>query len=150
KMASRSNSRNSKIPMREKQQKYSARGILGFFMAFFVALAAQSAPVVPVDVTKEKHVQVVRVNATDQPYDFFHPWSKKTPYTMHALGPVIANKRVLVTAELVANSNYVELEKAESGEKTAATVEVVDYEANLALLKPADEKFLADIKPLEI
>jgi hypothetical protein len=69
---------------------------------------------------------------------------------MRALGPVIAGRRVLVTAELVANSNYIELEKAESGERTPATVEAVDYEANLALLKPSDEKFLADIKPLEI
>ncbi len=44
--------------------------------------------------------------------------------------------RVLVTADLVANQNYVELERAESGEKTAANVVVVDYEANLALLEP--------------
>ena len=34
----------------------------------------------------------------------------------------------------MANQNYVELERAESGEKTAATVVVIDYEANLALL----------------
>ena len=48
----------------------------------------------------------------------------------------------LVTADLVANQNYVELERAESGEKTAANVAVVDYEANLALLEPTDKKFL--------
>jgi hypothetical protein len=42
----------------------------------------------------------------------------------------------------VANQNYVELERAESGEKMAASVEVVDYEANLALLQPQDKKFL--------
>ena len=49
---------------------------------------------------------------------------------------------MLVTADLVANQNYVELERAESGEKTAANVVVVDYEANLALLEPIDKKFL--------
>jgi PDZ domain-containing protein len=123
-----------------------------FRFLLFVLSAMQLAPAlaVPMDVTKEKHVPVVRVNATNQAYDFLRPWSKKAPASMQALGPVIANRRVLVTAEMVANSNYVELEKAESGERTAATVEAVDYEANLALLKPSDEKFLAEIKPLEI
>ena len=57
---------------------------------------------------------------------------------------------MLVTADLVANQNYVELERAESGEKTAANVVVVDYEANLALLEPIDKKFLDGLQPLEL
>ncbi len=88
-----------------------------------------------------KVVSVVRVNVTDQPYDFIHPWSKKAPYSHRALGAVLPGNRVLVTAELVADYNYVEFEKAESGEKTPATVETVDYDANLAILKPVDENF---------
>ena len=101
--------------------------------------------------TKEsKQVPVVRVNATNQPWDFVHPWSKRAPLTRKALGVVLPGKRVLVTAELVANSNYVELERAESGAKMAATVELVDYEANLALLKPGDVQFLDGIKPVEL
>ncbi len=124
--------------------------IRSFFLAFlFTAVPAFAAPPT-VDATKQLHVPVVRVNVTNQAYDFVHPWSKKQPFSMHALAPVIAGRRVLVTAELVANSNYIELERAESGEKTVATVEVVDYEANLALLKPGDDKFLADVKPLEL
>ena len=46
--------------------------------------------------------------------------------------------RVLVTADLIVNQNYVELERAESGEKTAANVAVIDNEANLALLEPTE------------
>ncbi len=57
---------------------------------------------------------------------------------------------MLVTADLVTNQNYVELERAESGEKTAANVEVIDYEANLALLEPTDKKFLNGLPPLEL
>ena len=34
--------------------------------------------------------------------------------------------------------------------KTAATVEVIDYEANLALLQPVEKSFLDGITPLEI
>ena len=120
-----------------------------FAASVFVSTFAFAAPPV-LDATKQQHAPVVRVNVTDQASDFLHPWTKRAPVSLRALAPVIANRRVLVTAELVANANYIELERAESGEKTAATVEVVDYEANLALLKPADEKFLADVKPLEL
>ena len=93
---------------------------------------------------------VVRVNSTNQDYDFFRPWSKKNPRVFHGLGAVIAGNRVLVTAQLVANHNYVELERAESGQKTDARVVCVDYEANLALLEPNTDNFLAGIMPLEL
>ena len=63
---------------------------------------------------------------------------------------MLPHGRILVTADLIANQNYVELERAESGEKTAANVQVIDYEANLALLEPAEKTFLDGITPLEI
>ena len=93
---------------------------------------------------------VVRVNSTDQDFDFFRPWSKKNPRAFHGLGAVLSGDRVLVTAQLVANHNYVELERADSGEKTAAKVLCVDYEANLALLQPSAADFLAGLKPAEL
>ena len=55
----------------------------------------------------------VRVNATNQDYDFFRPWSKKNPHDFHGLGAVLPGNRVLVTAQLVANHSFVELERAE-------------------------------------
>ena len=97
-----------------------------------------------------KKPSVVRVNVTNQVWDFIRPWSKRAPFTRRALGAVLTGNRVLVTAELVASANYVELEMAESGEKVAASVEQVDYESNLALIRPADEKFLAGLKPMEL
>jgi S1-C subfamily serine protease len=100
--------------------------------------------------SKQKQLALVRVNVTGQSYDYFRPWQKKAPFSKRALGAVLSKGRVLVTADLVANQNYVELERAESGEKTAATVEVIDYEANLALLQPAEKTFLDGITPLEI
>ena len=99
---------------------------------------------------KQKLLSLVRVNVTGQPYDYFRPWQKKAPVSKRALGTVLSKGRVLVTADLVANQNYVELERAESGEKTAANVQVIDYEANLALLEPTDKNFLEGISPLEI
>jgi S1-C subfamily serine protease len=99
---------------------------------------------------KQKLLSLVRVNVTGQPYDYFRPWQKKAPISKRALGAVLSKGRVLVTADLVTNQNYVELERAESGEKTAANVAVIDYEANLALLEPTDKNFLAGISPLDI
>jgi S1-C subfamily serine protease len=104
----------------------------------------------PADASVPKLVSVVRVNATNQAWDFFHPWTKHAPYSHRGLGAVLDHGEVLVTAELIENANYVELERAESGERVPATVEAVDYEADLALLKPADDHFLNGITPLEL
>src|SRR4029077_13965323 len=111
---------------------------------------AKKEPAVPPAPGKQKQLALVRVNVTGQGYDYFRPWQKKAPFLKRALGAVLAKNRVLVTADLVANQNYVELERAESGEKIAANITVIDYEANLALLEPADKKFLAGITPLDI
>jgi S1-C subfamily serine protease len=104
----------------------------------------------PETVIKPKELSLVRVNVTGQAYDYVRPWQKKAPFSKRALGAVLPGGRVLVTADLIANQNYVELERAESGDKTAATVVVADYEANLALLEPTDKKFLEGLKPLEL
>src|SRR5207253_2764812 len=104
----------------------------------------------PETIVKPKELSLVRVNVTGQPYDYVRPWQKKAPFSKRALGAVLPQGRVLVTADLVANQNYVELERAESGEKTAANVVVVDYEANLALLEPSEKKFLDGLIPLQL
>src|SRR5438105_10901265 len=99
------------------------------------AVKKEAASPPPNKDVKQKALSLVRVNVTGQPYDYFRPWQKKAPVSKRALGAVLSKGRVLVTADLVTNQNYVELERAESGEKTAANVEVIDYEANLALLQ---------------
>src|SRR4051794_12337748 len=119
-----------------------------FAVAF--AFSVQAAPKGPETVVKPKELSMVRVNVTGQPYDYVRPWQKKAPFSKRALGAVLPQGRVLVTADLVANQNYVELERAESGDKCAANVQVIDYEANLALLEPADKKFLDGISPLDL
>ena len=93
---------------------------------------------------------VVRVNSTNQNFDFFRPWQKKLPFSRRGLGAVIEGGRVLTSAELVANHTFIELETASGGVKSAATVVAVDYETNLALLAPTDPDFLAKSKPLGI
>jgi S1-C subfamily serine protease len=127
---------------------------IGLTLAFASTEAKRPAPTVkpipgPQTVVKPK-LALVRVNVTGQAYDYFRPWQKRAPFTKRALGAVLPRGRVLVTADLVANQNYVELERAETGEKTAANVTVVDYEANLALLEPVDKKFLDGLEALDL
>src|SRR5579862_3805779 len=76
------------------------------------------------DVTPDFPASVIRVNVTNQPWDFVHPWGKRPPYSRRAIGTILAGNRVLVTAELVANANYVEFETAEGGQKVPVRVEV--------------------------
>ena len=130
------------------------RLILSVGLASIIATVAvakkEAASPAPNKDIKQKLLSLVRVNVTGQPYDYFRPWQKKAPVSKRALGAVLSKGRVLVTADLVSNQNYVELERAESGEKTAANVDVIDYEANLALLEPTEKNFLEGISPLEI
>jgi S1-C subfamily serine protease len=124
--------------------------ILGVVLVTLTGALAKKEPGVPASMSTQKQLALVRVNVTGQSYDYFRPWQKKAPFSKRALGAVLSKGRVLVTADLVANQNYVELERAETGEKTAAKVQVIDYEANLALLEPTEKTFLDGITPLEI
>src|ERR1700686_5804828 len=125
------------------------------FLAIVIAFGVLQAVVAAAEPTpkeapapQEQKESVVRINSTNQAYDFFRPWSKEAPFSRRGLGVLIDGGNILVTAELVANSNYIELERADGGEKTTATVQVIDYEANLATLQSTDPKFLEGMQPL--
>ncbi len=97
----------------------------------------------------EQKGSVIRVNSTNQAYDFIHPWSKEAPFARKGLGVLIDGGKILVTAELVANSDYIEVVRS-GGEKATAKLDVIDYEANLATLSVEDQKFLDGMQPLQI
>ncbi len=113
-------------------------------------LASIGASAQPVAAKPAKQLSIVRVNVTNQPWDFLRPWGKRPPYSRRAIGAVLSGGKVIVTAEMVANATFIELESPEGGAKVPATIEVVDYEANLALLKTDDADFLKAYPPLEL
>ena len=88
---------------------------------------------------------VVRVNVAAQAPNFMQPWRKNPRTIRQGLGVVLMDGRILVTAELVADHIDVELEKPDTALKAAAQVEVVDYDANLALLAAPSADFLQSI-----
>ena len=122
-----------------------------FFSLLVLALLASPAPAQNAEPTViEKALSVVRVNVTTQAWDFGRPWGKRAPFSRRAIGAVLPGQRVLVTAELVGNANFVEFEAAGGGQKVPAAIEFVDYECNLALLKTDDTDFLKSLRPLTI
>ncbi|MEC7861605.1 MAG: PDZ domain-containing protein [Verrucomicrobiota bacterium] len=94
---------------------------------------------------------VIRVNTTMQSYNLIQPWEKGASSTRIGLGAVLPEGKVLVTAQMVTDATYIELEKPDTAAKATAKVITVDYEANLALLEPInDNDFLSDRLPFEL
>ncbi len=93
----------------------------------------------PAGQTPAPETSILRVNVTNQPYNFGLPWQKRQPGNRQGLGALLEGRKVLVTAELIQDATYLEFEVASSGRKLTAKASTIDYEANLALLEPAEE-----------
>ncbi len=97
---------------------------------------------------------LLKVNVTYQSFNLQIPWQKESAGGRRGLGIVLAKNRVLVTAQMVADSTYIEFELPDSGQKLPAKVEAVDYEANLALLAPnspnKEKDFFAGLTGVEL
>lgn len=128
--------------------RFSALALLGLALLAPAGLRAQGRA----EGKAAPESSIVRVNATLQDYSFLRPWEKGAPTPRRGLGAVLEGKRVLVTAEMCVNSTYLELEHPSSGARVTARIAGIDYEANLAVLEPADtdSKVFEGIAPLEI
>lgn len=119
-----------------------------------IAVAAVFALLAPAAAAQESSPanSLVRVNATLQDYSFLRPWEKGAPTPRRGLGAVLEGNRVLITAEMCVNSTFLELEHPSSGARIAAKITGIDYEANLAVLEPADSnsRVFEGLRPLEI
>lgn len=105
------------------------------------ATPAPASPAVPITAQPP----VVRVNVAAQASNFTQPWRKNPRTIRQGLGVVLVDGRILVTAELVADHIDVELEQPATAVKAQAEVEIVDYDANLALLSAPAADFLQSI-----
>ena len=115
------------------------------------AKAEEPAAVAPI-VGTAKNTSLLKVNVTFQPWNFRIPWQKTSPSSRRGLGVLLEGNRILVTAQMVADATYIELEQADSGQKITAAVKAVDYEANLALLEPSQKPdgFFGDLQPISL
>ncbi|GAB4179895.1 MAG: trypsin-like peptidase domain-containing protein [Terrimicrobiaceae bacterium] len=63
---------------------------------------------------------------------------------------MLAGGKILVTAELITHHTFIELELPASGDKLPAEVVAIDYDANLALLRPSDPAWLEPLGRFEL
>lgn len=118
----------------------------------FTALVALSLPAFAPAQNASPENSIVRVNATLQSYNFLRPWEKGAPTPRRGLGAVLDGNRVLVTAEMVVNSTFVELEHPSSGARVPARIVGLDYEANLAVLESLNDgsSVFDGLEPLQL
>jgi S1-C subfamily serine protease len=117
------------------------------------ALPAQkkSAPAHPA-ADSAVNTALLKVNVTQQSWNQRIPWQKMSPNSRRGLGVLLEKNQILVTAQLIADATYIELEQADSGRKLPAKVKAVDYDANLSLLEPSEAPgdFFSGLKPIAI
>jgi S1-C subfamily serine protease len=135
---------------RKSEQRNHSAALIPIFVLLLTACGWQGHEPHLWDKASSAAGAVIRVAVTSQGYTFHRPWQQRRPTRQNGIGVIVPHGRVLVTAMLVANHRYIELEAADTQRKGRAEVEVVDYEANLALLKPVDEDFLAGRQPLQL
>lgn len=125
--------------------------VLIFLLLIATAVVVSSAAANPAEpLANGLSHSILRVSSTNQAYDFFQPWVKKEPVNRRGVGALIEGGRILVSAELVENSNMIELEKADAPGKVTAVIELVDFDCNLALLRPESPGFLEGMRPLAL
>ena len=93
---------------------------------------------------------LLRVNVTRQAFYSHRPWQPEPTRSVSAVGAVLPDGRVLVSAETVADQRFVELEKIDSGVKCRAEVVAVDYEVDLALLACKEPGFMDGMHGLAV
>lgn len=93
---------------------------------------------------------VLRVRVSNQTYSILEPWRKQSPGGRRGLGTCVGENQFLVTADLVKNAQYVELEHITHSQKAPARVMNVDYFTNLAIVEALDPAFTKDLIPLSV
>ena len=106
--------------------------LFSFCLALLLIEVAPAAPAL----TAAKSKGLLRINTTIQTYNVSQPWELNRPQRRRGLGAVLKDGTVLTTGEMAANSTYIEFESADGAHTVPAEVIAIDYEANLALLKP--------------
>ena len=90
---------------------------------------------------------VVILSTASQPSDVHSPWSKREPQTLLASGAILDGNLVVTTAFAIRSATSIEGRLLGRSERFALTPVLIDYEINLALLRPSDPSSLRGTTP---
>lgn len=124
---------------------------MNLFSRSILLLSSLLLCALPAPAEETKPRGLLRINTTIQTYNISQPWELNTPRRRRGLGAVLESGNILTTAEMAANSTYIEFESANGAHTTPAKVIAIDYECNLAILAPEDPKnagWIADLGKL--
>jgi S1-C subfamily serine protease len=107
------------------------------------AAAAKDEPPPP-----EIEKSTVKIFVTKRGPNVFQPWMKQQPSDRTASGVVIEGKRILTTAQAVAYSNDIQVQANQAGDKISASVVLMNWGMNLAVLRLDDESFFDTHPPI--
>lgn len=93
---------------------------------------------------------VVSLQVSFQEWNPQLPWTKRDPATRLGNAVVVEGNRLLTTAQMVASSTYLEVQKFGRPSHVEAQVAFVDVECNLALLSVAEPGFFEDLTPARL
>ena len=93
---------------------------------------------------------LVRVNSTNQAFDFFRPWTKKAPFCGADWALSFKEGRFWSRRSSSQTEPMSSSKRRAQREKSPAEIVVVDYDCNLALLRPTDLTFLKEAKPVSL
>lgn len=93
---------------------------------------------------------VVRLAVSKHVYDTAVPWQAGEVSQQLHLGAVLANQRILTTANAVADASFIEMTHFGEPERWEMRPIFVDWETNLALLAAVRSEAFADLKPVTL
>ena len=99
----------------------------------------------PLDLSIRKSVVLVRI--TPIFYNYAIPWVKQPGQSYTVVGLVMPGKKILVLANDIRDAALLEVTRYSSYERSLAKVDLLDIEANLALLSVEDESFFDNLLP---
>jgi len=117
-------------------------------LALTGALATRAATT-PSNATSAWEKSVVKIEVARKAYDYYQPWNRRNERSAK-IGLVVGEHQILATAQDLADRTLVRVQKGGRGKWTNATVEWVDYHANLALLTTDDANFWSDLRPANL
>lgn len=93
---------------------------------------------------------VIRIFATTLEVDYDNPWQSDTPSSGTGSGVVVGNGKILTGAHVVANSTFLQVQKASDPNKFTAQISSICHDADLALLEVKEPHFMDGIEIMEI
>ena len=90
---------------------------------------------------------VVKIYVVSSERDYMTPWRREAPSASYGSGCIIDGRRILTSAHVAADAQFILVKRAGTAEKYAARVRNIAHECDLAILEVADEKFFAAAAP---